>query len=254
MDVIAERYVQLKNILCDVSLECDDGVVVSAHRVVLASASTEFLSMFKESQTDTIRMYKIKSEDLRQLAKFAYTFEADINEEDYNQEKLLYFKFYKCVQLFKTNGKLPKDMAKSYKRFYEFFQKQTLCDVTLECEDGSEIAAHRVVLGSASSWFLANSPCRNGKIPVKEVKSEVLKSIVKFAYTSELDIEEGNLLELLKAADFFGLKDTTHLFYEYIDSHLNPTNCLDLVITLAELNLNEILHSLCFDYVLNHFR
>ncbi|XP_050443170.1 kelch-like protein 3 [Adelges cooleyi] len=95
-------------------------------------------------------------------------------------------------------------MYEHFQNLYGLFQEQTLCDVMLICDDDVQISAHKAILASASPMLLAmfNGGFRETKeisMPIKDIESGILKSIVTCAYTFQMDINNNNIEKLLKA-------------------------------------------------------
>ena len=82
-------------------------------------------------------------------------------------------------------------------------------DVTLACEDGQQVEAHKVIL-AASSPFFQNLLNRNKHshplIYMRGVKSEVLLAIIDFLYFGETNIFQENLDSFLVIAEELHLK------------------------------------------------
>ena len=82
-------------------------------------------------------------------------------------------------------------------------------DVTLACEDGQQIEAHKVIL-AASSPFFQNLLKRNKHphplIYMRGVKSENLLAIVDFLYCGEANVFQENLDSFLSIAEELRLK------------------------------------------------
>lgn len=72
--------------MCDVILIADDDVNIPAHKVILASSSPFFRSMFdadiKEKNKQTVRIKKIDSNILETIMKYMYTFKLDMTENN----------------------------------------------------------------------------------------------------------------------------------------------------------------------------
>ena len=81
--------------------------------------------------------------------------------------------------------------------------------VTLACEDGHQVDAHKVILTSSSLFFL-NILTRNKNahplIYMKGMKSEDLVAIVDFLYYGEANIYQENLDSFLRIAEELELK------------------------------------------------
>ena len=96
--------------------------------------------------------------------------------------------------------------------FGERRKDEEFSDVTLVCEDGQEIDAHKFVLASASSFFL--NLLRRNKHPhpliyMRGVKSEDLMSIVDFLYFGETNVFQERLVSFLAVAEELKIKGLT---------------------------------------------
>ena len=82
-------------------------------------------------------------------------------------------------------------------------------DVTLACEDGEQIEAHKVIL-AASSPFFQNLLRKNKHVyPIiymRGVKSEDLSAIIDFLYCGEANVFEDNLDSFLAIAEELQIK------------------------------------------------
>ena len=82
-------------------------------------------------------------------------------------------------------------------------------DVTLVCEDGKQVEAHKVILAN-SSPFLQNILRRNKHIHpliyMRGVKSDDLRAIVDFLYCGEANVYQENLDSFLAIAEELQLK------------------------------------------------
>ena len=75
-------------------------------------------------------------------------------------------------------------------------------DVTLVCDDGKEINAHKVVL-CASSNFLNNAISRNEnlkKLSLKGIQHQEMKSILEFMYLGVVKVSQDKINEWIYAA------------------------------------------------------
>ena len=93
--------------------------------------------------------------------------------------------------------------------FGDFRNDEDFTDVTLVCEDGKQIEAHKVVLASTSPFFL--DLLKKNKHPhpliyMKGIKSENLLAMVDFFYKGEANISHTNLEDFLSLADDMRLK------------------------------------------------
>ena len=67
----------------DVTLACEDGKQVEAHKVILASSSPFFKNLFKRSRhpQPLVYMRGVRSDDLLAIVDFLYCGEANVNPQ-----------------------------------------------------------------------------------------------------------------------------------------------------------------------------
>ena len=85
-------------------------------------------------------------------------------------------------------------------------------DVTLACEDGTQVEAHKVILASCSPFFmqiLKRNKHPHPLIYMRGVKAETLVAIVDFLYHGEANIDQENLDAFLVLAEELKLKGLT---------------------------------------------
>jgi len=85
-------------------------------------------------------------------------------------------------------------------------------DVTLACEDGQQVEAHKVILVASSPFF--QSLLRRNKHPhpliyMRGVKSEDLLAIIDFLYMGEANVYQENIDAFLAIAEELNLKGLT---------------------------------------------
>ena len=87
-----------------------------------------------------------------------------------------------------------------------------LADVTLACEDGSQIEAHKVVLASSSPFFmelLKRNKHAHPLLYMRGLRSKDLIAIVDFLYNGEANVCQENLDSFLALAEELKLKGLT---------------------------------------------
>lgn len=106
-------------------------------------------------------------------------------------------------------------------------EEMEFADVTLACEDGQQVEAHKVILASSSPFFL-NLLRRNKHshplIYMRGLKSEDLVAIIDFLYYGEANVEKENLDFFLAVAEELQLKGLTGNF-EKRKSELPKQGC-----------------------------
>ena len=73
--------------------------------------------------------------------------------------------------------------------FQELLNNERFADITLVTVDEKQVLAHKIILGSNSTFFksiLRKYPHQNTLIYLKDIKHKYLEWIVKFLYTGHL--------------------------------------------------------------------
>ena len=93
------------------------------------------------------------------------------------------------------------DCSNEQTKFYnELFEKQELTDVTLACDDGFQIKAHRTIISASSLFFrevIMSSNNTNPFIYLKGVNQESLQSLLEFIYAGETVVNTENVDDLV---------------------------------------------------------
>ena len=92
-------------------------------------------------------------------------------------------------------------------RNYEDFS-----DVTLVCEDGSQVETHKVILASSSPFFmeiLKKNKHPHPLIFMRGLKTDILISLVDFLYFGEANVDQEHLEDFLAVAEELRLKGMT---------------------------------------------
>lgn len=136
-------------------------------------------------------------------------------------------------------------------------EMEELCDVVIRTDDDASISAHRNVLSVCSPYFRAMftgklRESRNEIVALKGVAAEALRCIVRFMYTSTIDINEANVDDILSASDLFQMKEVTTVCCQFLRQQLNPSNCLGIEALAAGFSCEE-LENEARKYSLKHF-
>ena len=96
------------------------------------------------------------------------------------------------------------DFQDNVKSAFENLRENTdFADVTLACEDGHQIEAHKVILAASSPFFQSILQKNNHSHPLiymRGVKSADLAAIVDFLYLGEANVDQENLDNFLAIA------------------------------------------------------
>ena len=96
--------------------------------------------------------------------------------------------------------------------FGDLRKDRDLTDVTLACEDGQQLEAHKVILAASSPFFLdllKKNRHPHPLIYMRGFKSEMLSAILDFLYFGEANVREENLDSFLGLADELTLTGLT---------------------------------------------
>merc|ERR1712129_535718 len=112
--------------------------------------------------------------------------------------------------------------------FKVLYYESDFTDVTLVCNEGKQVKAHKVILSSSSILFrriLLANPHQNPLIYLKGVEYLDLQSIVQFIYLGEIEIPQEALekfIDTAKELEINGLLDITHETNDQTTDPLNP--------------------------------
>lgn len=109
---------------------------------------------------------------------------------------------------------------------------EQLCDVVILVE-GERFPAHRVVLAANTPYFEAMfssnlEESRQKTVTIKEVKSEAVREIIDYCYTSTVHIDNSNVEGLLSASCLLQVRGVTGACCEFMKTQLDSENCLSV--------------------------
>lgn len=120
------------------------------------------------------------------------------------------------------------------------------------CLSKNSISAHRIVL-AASSDFLREEMDNGRKSFRIEIRNlQALISLVRFCYSGFIDLNENNVLEILKGAILLQITDLVSICFQYVKNKLNPQNCMEFLNLAAKCNANRF-RCLIKDFIIGHF-
>jgi len=123
------------------------------------------------------------------------------------------------------------------KTFQKMLQSGSSNDVTIVLSDG-EIKANKDVLCASSDYFAtmfgneAFDECKNGVVPMKDVKKVVMEGLVQFLFIGELNLDNFDvlhLLEMMNLAQFMFLNN----LYQDLEAHIEKN--LTILVSTAKI-------------------
>ena len=113
--------------------------------------------------------------------------------------------------------------------FAELREDQDLTDVTLACEDGKQVEAHKVILAASSPFFkdiLKRNKHPHPLIYMRGLRSEDLLAIIDFLYFGEANVPKENLDSFLALAEELQLKGLTGSDNSVKDQHFTKASTI----------------------------
>lgn len=93
--------------------------------------------------------------------------------------------------------------------FEELRSREAFVDVTLVCEGGASLKAHKLVLSACSPFFealFADNPCAHPVIIMSQTREADLRTLLEFMYRGEVNVAQEQLPALLRAAELFQVR------------------------------------------------
>jgi len=120
----------------------------------------------------------------------------------------------------------------TWKVFDQLRSNGCFCDIVLKSNDGVTFPAHRLIICTCSQYFRSLFSGRwhvdsNQDIYFPEIKSEILKKVITFAYSREVDLNSDlEAKELLLASNHLCIETLSARCIEYLSKSLFPTTCV----------------------------
>jgi kelch-like protein 10 len=113
-------------------------------------------------------------------------------------------------------------------------QENLLCDAVLRSEDDETFPVHRVVLSAHSTYFrtlFTTKLCskENTDVRLSGVTSETMNLILNYIYVGDVDINQENVRQLLKSADFLDLPGLLELCCDFLRRVMATDNCIGIL-------------------------
>jgi len=96
--------------------------------------------------------------------------------------------------------------------FRDIREEKDFFDVTLACDDSSQVEAHKVILAACSPFFrevLRRNPHQHPLLYLKGVKYKELLSVLNFMYQGEVNVAQEELNQFLAVAEDLRVKGLT---------------------------------------------
>lgn len=130
---------------------------------------------------------------------------------------------------------------------------QHLSDVQLIVGDKKEVIyGHKMFLITASSLFLTHFESNNEvQLIVENVETPILLELLKYCYTSQVNITEQIVLDLLKAANYLKVRQLSNVCHSFISNLFNEDSIF-VIFEKALEQKNELFEKKCVTFMLNN--
>ncbi|XP_063062606.1 kelch repeat and BTB domain-containing protein 2 [Engraulis encrasicolus] len=114
-----------------------------------------------------------------------------------------------------------------------FYEHKLLTDITLLVED-NEFPCHKMVLATCSSYFRAMfmsglSESKQTHVHLRNVDPGTLQTIITYAYTGNLAINDSTVEPLYETACFLQVEDVLLQCRDYLVKKINADNCVRML-------------------------
>ncbi|XP_070557023.1 kelch-like protein 24a [Ptychodera flava] len=270
-----------QNKFTDVLL-CAGDVEIPGHRVVLAASSPYILSIFAIEDLDDNRLYLdyIEPGILRLLIEYIYTAKLTVTRENVDamikgaQTLQLSAAEQACQEFARNlenmdvngNGNSAEENVKSvlYQPYHaietllglnDMRREEIFTDVTFKAEE-EEFPCHRVVMATTGDYFkdlLTQLEGEHHKIAIRNASAAIMKRLVEFTYTSNLEINIDNAKEILSLASLLKHDAALDKCTDFLKRRLTSVNCLGIQ-ALARRHFVELLERAATKIAVMHFK
>lgn len=129
------------------------------------------------------------------------------------------------------------------RKLFELFEACVLTDVVLVVQD-QVIAAHRVILATASPFFhaLFTSGMKESfehRIELNEIHAPAFRELVKYMYLGQLHITGETILAILHTANQLEMLEVVEICCKQLMLELNVNNCVDIYLCCENLKMRS---------------
>ncbi|ELU07749.1 hypothetical protein CAPTEDRAFT_63511, partial [Capitella teleta] len=136
-------------------------------------------------------------------------------------------------------------------------KKNSMTDVELKLPDRSTISCHKLILVAASPFFatMFESGMKESTQQVVQLDfsdAVTIKMIIDYFYSGEIDINVGNVQDLIAASEFLCLDDLKGHLGAFMTDQINASNCFEFYRYARKFNLGKLIPH-CLEHILANF-
>lgn len=177
----------------------------------------------------------------------AFAKRTDVLTECLQNDKLkIYCKFDFAMQQENNTSNFVYNDVPLSQSLWQYFEKSQFTDVIISVQK-TKFHAHKMVLVARSSVFAEHFVLHadNANTPVyhiNELQPEVVRAMLQFIYTNNVNNICNMAEELMKAAEYYKLKGLKTLCEQELIKKLDVTNAAELLIISAKFNSLDLQH------------
>ncbi|CAB4054294.1 Longitudinals lacking protein-like [Lepeophtheirus salmonis] len=125
--------------------------------------------------------------------------------------------------------------------FQHLLDTHTLVDVSLTCNNGKTLSAHRMVLAACSEYFyrlFKDLPEKHPVIVFKDASEDIVRDLLLFMYKGEVEVREAILSDFLKFAETLQVKGLSSSDKD--GNKIQSTPPLNKVLHNSNNNINSV--------------
>lgn len=150
-----------------------------------------------------------------------------------------------CIRI---NGKSNNNNIASNNNFKNLLGSEMFSDICF-CVDNQKVYAHKAILSNRSKYFEALFGNSMKESHQKELTIDLdyktFWSILEYIYTGETEINNDNVIKLLKESDIYLLEELNRMCQIYISKRIQRFDISDLLNMSYLYNLSDLMNRIC---------
>uniref|UniRef100_A0A6P8I0Z8 Rabankyrin-5-like n=1 Tax=Actinia tenebrosa TaxID=6105 RepID=A0A6P8I0Z8_ACTTE len=144
-------------------------------------------------------------------------------------------------------------VSRLLKTVAELYDKDLYSDITVSF-DGQKVKAHKFVLAARSDHWCSRDLNEVNELELTDISRDVGLTLMKWVYTDKATFpkDESFLIQLVKAANKYKLKDLRHRCEKMLMSSVNVSNCIKFYQTAEDIGAKE-LQKYCAEIISSHW-
>ncbi|XP_073445285.1 kelch repeat and BTB domain-containing protein 11 [Dendrobates tinctorius] len=123
-------------------------------------------------------------------------------------------------------------------------------DLVIEVTGGQRIKAHKSILAEKSDYFRARSS--RDILKIKGVSYQTLLLLVDYIYSSQLEVKQENVVEVISGAKFLQIPCAVQCAMDSMRSQISLKNCYQVLYIAKKQRLNELKEA-AYKFMSDHF-